>query len=99
MNPTPDPWKDLVDAARRAPTDQRAIVMPYGFAARVVARAFERTERPWLGLFEHLSWRALGVAGGLALASVALNFVPAVQAFEHDLIVEQDPVALVLELS
>lgn len=98
MNPAPDPWTRLVASARHAPVGERPIAVPYGFASRVVARAFGAAERPWWGLVEHLSWRALGLAAGLAIASAALNFAPALQAFQHDLAVEQDPVAL-LELT
>lgn len=98
MNPASDPWFRLADAARRLPSDGGALAAPAGFATRVVALAFEGAERPLLRLFDRFAWRALGLAGGLAVASVVLNFSPAVRAFQNDLAAEQDPVALVLEL-
>jgi hypothetical protein len=98
MNPAPDPWTRLIASARRAPAEEPLVSVPFGFPSRVVALAFSQPERPWVGLVEQFSWRALGLAAGLALASAALNLAPAVQAFQHDLFIEQDPVAL-LELS
>lgn len=96
---SPTPWSRLVAAARRASAAGEQPSAPVGFATRVVAIAFQRADdRPLLGLFERFSWRALGMAGGLAAASVLFNFSPAVQAFEHDFTAEHDPVALVLDL-
>jgi hypothetical protein len=99
MNPASDPWIRLTEAARRLPADGSVLAAPPGFATRVVALAFERgMDRPLLGLFDRFAWRALGLAGGLAVASVALNFSPAVKVFHTDIAAEQDPVAMVLEL-
>lgn len=100
MRPPPPSWLRLVAAARRRPPVEADLMVPPGFATRVVALAFASVgERPLLGLFERFSWRALGVAGGLAAASVLLNITPAVHAFQHDIAAEQDPVAVVLDLA
>jgi hypothetical protein len=99
MTPPHEPWNRLVAAARSAPAEARADHPPYGFATRVAALAFERVERPLWGLYERFSWRALGLAAGLAVASAVLNVAPALQAFnDDDLIVDDDPVALVFDL-
>jgi len=73
MKPTSSsPWTRLVAAARTV-EDDRATDAPSGFATRVVALAFA-AERPAASLFELFSWRALGVAGILALACVLTNY-------------------------
>lgn len=74
MNPTnpKHPWPRLVAAIRRM-TDDRATTAPYGFALRVVALAFS-PERAVGSLFERFALRAVGVAGLLALVSVAANY-------------------------
>ena len=100
MTLIPDLWQRLVASARRAPVEDGPVSAPPGFATRVVALAMERmAERPLLGLVESFSWRALGVAAGLAVASALVNFVPARQAFRSTTNIEQDPVAIVLDLS
>jgi hypothetical protein len=99
MNPSPDPWSRLVAAARRVPSAEQAEALPLGFATRVVALAWERPERALLGGLERFSWRALGLAGALAVASAAWSVAPVLQAFaEDDFILGEDPVALVFEL-
>jgi len=71
---TPDPrWERLTAAARQV-RDERDTAAPYGFATRVAARAFAAVEPPFSALLAKLSWRALGVAALLALASVAINY-------------------------
>lgn len=67
-----DPWARLTAAARRA-TDLRDTAAPHGFATRVVAQAFS-TERMVGSLMERFALRALGIAGLLALVSVATNY-------------------------
>ena len=99
MSFTPDPWTRLVTAARRAPQEDLPAAMPLGFATRVVAQTFATRSNPWRSLIEQVSWRALGVSAGLAVASAAFNFAPAVRAFQHDPVMEQDPVVLALEMS
>jgi len=73
MNPEDSGWQKLVTAARRAP-DERDTSAPYGFATRVAARAMA-AERPRLAaVLERFSWRALALAGALAVISVAANY-------------------------
>ncbi|MDE3084857.1 MAG: hypothetical protein KGJ37_06540 [Verrucomicrobiota bacterium] len=71
---TPDPrWQRLVAAARQA-RDERGMAAPCGFATRVAARALAAAEQPFSALLARFSWRALGIATLLALASVAANY-------------------------
>ncbi|HZP60290.1 MAG TPA: hypothetical protein VFB27_08185 [Opitutaceae bacterium] len=71
---TPDPrWERLIAAARQV-RDERDTAAPYGFATRVAARAFAAVEPPFSALLARLSWRALGVAALIALASIAVNY-------------------------
>lgn len=69
-------WQRLVTAARQAPvTDE--VVVPFGFATRVAARALA-VERPGLlAALARFSVRALWVACLLTLASVAVNYLGA----------------------
>ena len=100
MNRRSDPWQELLSVARRAPhaaeVTERA---PLGFATQVVARAYASPDRAWGGLFEQFAWRALGLAAGVAAVSVVWSYAPFAQPKESDLAVEQDPVAIVLDLS
>lgn len=72
MSSPETPWDRLAAAARRAPGETDASA-PYGFATRVVATAFTENRKRF-SLFERFSWRALGVAGLLALVSLAANY-------------------------
>lgn len=77
----PQRWAHMAAAARRAigslpPRDDTA---PLGFAARVVARAFEQ-RREWIGLlWQRWSWRAalLSATASLVVAFVADRRQPA----------------------
>jgi hypothetical protein len=71
-NPT-TPWSRLAAAARRAPSaaDSDDCAAPFGFAARVVARAHVSTVPSYASIFERLAPRALGLACACALAMVA----------------------------
>lgn len=73
MKPEETAWPRLVAAARQA-KDERDTAAPYGFATRVAALAMAGDRLSAAALFDRLSWRALGVAGLLALASVAFNY-------------------------
>jgi hypothetical protein len=101
MNPADPkhPWSRLTAAARRAP-DPRDTAAPYGFATRVAALAMA-AERPMVSLLERLSWRALGVACLLAVASFAVNYSEIAGARqEEDLAIgNEDAVAVLLDLS
>jgi hypothetical protein len=93
------PWSRLAAAARRAP-DARDTAAPYGFATRVSALALA-ADHSAVSLFERLSWRALGVACLLALASFAVNYsaVTGPQADDDLPIGGEDAVAVLLDLS
>lgn len=95
-----EPWSRLVVAARRAPELPPAAA-PFGFSTRVAALAFA-AERRAVSVFERLSLRAVGVAGLLALASLAFT-VSAVQTpvttVEDLLLPNDDTVDIVLDLS
>ena len=99
MNPSDrrHPWSRLVAAARSAP-DERDPAAPFGFSTRVAALALSAPPRSSFSLaFERLSWRALGVACLLMLASVAANY-SAITRTSDDEVTVRDPVTEVLEL-
>ncbi len=99
MNPYHQAWKRLTAAARGVPADPRDLSAPHGFATRVVALAFARTaERPLAVFFERISLRALIVAALIAIASVAANITPIMNAIEEDVFALQDPVIEMLAL-
>jgi hypothetical protein len=72
LNDPRHPWSRLVAAARQAPDDRDASA-PYGFATRIAALAVH-PQRTMASLLERFSLRAVGIAGLLALASVAMNY-------------------------
>lgn len=76
MNPEEQAWRKLVEAARRARAerDERDTAAPYGFATRVAALAMAERRPRATALMERFSWRALGVAALLAVASVAASY-------------------------
>ena len=81
----PDPWQKLVRLAREAPPlSDRPVAAPLGFSTRVVARSGYVGERSVFGLFESQAFRALSVASVLAIATVALNLSPVLQAFHEE---------------
>lgn len=92
------PWSRLVAAARTAP-EMRDATPPYGFATRVVARAFTQPPAA-VSLFERFSLRALGFACLLALASAVANYrtVAGVITAEESL-ASDDLVAELVELA
>ncbi len=100
MNPTDKKWQRLAAAARQAP-DERDSAAPYGFAARVAARA--QAAAPEAGLpLERLAFRAFGVACLLAVLGFLLNLNPAAQpaaAPEDWFFMTEDPAAILLEIS
>ena len=93
---TNQPWARLVAAARRTPASDDTAA-PYGFATRVAARAFA-AERPMRSLFERFSLRAVGVAGLLAVVSVAANYsaLGNLAAEEESVSSSEDAVAVLL---
>jgi hypothetical protein len=76
-------WDRLVATARSAP-ETRDEAAPFGFAARVAARASAPRRRP-AGLAEMftlgLSLRALGAAAALALAAAGVGYPSAARLF------------------
>jgi len=95
MKDFPSRWDQLTAAARQAPAPADAVA-PYGFATRVVARAFSPPPAlPRLAAFRQFSFRALWLAGVLMLASMAANYV-AFASGEEDEQSVVDPVSEVL---
>ena len=88
-------WPRLTAAARRAPAPAGSPA-PYGFATRVVARAFGRSPA---SLYELFSWRALTAAALIAIVSVAANLKTVLNSGQDDVIAVSDPVAEVLSLT
>lgn len=83
-------WENLVAWARRAPAEPDA-QPPLGFAARVVALAYEREKiEP---LWEMFSLRALGLASLVAIAAVAVHFSGSQTAVYDDIDVVDQAVA------
>lgn len=99
MKPEETAWLRLAAAARRA-EDHRDEAAPYGFATRVAALALAERRVSAAALFERFSWRALGVAGLLALVSVASNYSAlASPAAEDDVISEEITVIELFDVS
>jgi hypothetical protein len=100
MNPI-DPkhsWARLTTAARNV-HDDRDTAAPYGFATRVTAIAFS-SPRNAASLVERFAWRAVGVAGLLAVLSVAVNYsaMNRVAAPVEETVADDDPVSLLLSI-
>jgi hypothetical protein len=88
-------WNRLTAAARRAPADT-VTAAPYGFATRIAALAMS-ADFSGRSLFERFAFRAVGVASLLALLSVFANFsVLTAEADEENIVINDDPVALLL---
>jgi hypothetical protein len=102
---TPHPaWQRLVSAARSVddPSAQPEASAPFGFATRVAALAMSASQ-PAPSLFERFSWRALGVAGLLALACIAANYSAVARnsstVLDEDVLNTEDTAARLLGLS
>lgn len=84
MNPNEHAWRKLVEAARLVPADSRDDGAPYGFAARVAARAMSAERRP-ATILEHfslkLSLRVMGVSCLLAVAAVGVGYPSVAKLF------------------
>ncbi len=92
MKPQDTGWERLVLAARGA-RDDRDTSAPYGFATRVAALAMAQRPPALTAIFERFSWRALGVAGLLALVSFAANFAFFNGSTDEDLMPDDTVVA------
>ncbi|MDB6169109.1 MAG: hypothetical protein JWM88_1973 [Verrucomicrobia bacterium] len=98
MNSPDQKWPRLVSAARRA-EDVRDETAPYGFSTRVAALAFAR-ERTGVSLLERFAWRALCVAGLLAVLSTAANYSLFSSAVgEDDTLTDDNTVSALLDFS
>lgn len=101
MTPEDLAWQKLVTAARRV-RDERDEAAPYGFSTRVVAMAMAMAAREASigSIFERFSWRALGLAGLLAITSVAANYAwVSGTATEEDLLSDETTVAALFDTS
>ena len=95
MNPSDQKWPRLAAAARRA-VDPRDPSAPVGFATRVAALGLAR-ERVVGSLLERFSFRALGLAGLLAVVCVATNYSTLMGALGEE--AADDPVAEIVDLA
>ena len=91
------PWSRLTAAARQRP-DEGDATAPFGFSTRVAALALAG-ERRSVSLYERFALRAVGVAGLMAVASVAANFsLFTVEANATELVMEDyDPIAVLMD--
>ncbi len=90
------PWSRLTAAARSMPAGDKAAA-PYGFSTRVAALALG-TETRRTSPYERFALRAMGLAGLLAVLSVAAN-IPALGTTPEgtDAVLEDyDPVAVLM---
>ena len=84
-SPQPPEWSRLIDAARRAPSDQRDVTAPFGFATRVAAQAIGAARAEYLSsLFSRYAWRALGVSCALMAICVVTNLRPIMAAIDDE---------------
>lgn len=98
----PNAWNRLVDCARsdEAPPEGSTERAPLGFATRVVALAREQAAAvSWMTWFERRAWRALGMAGAIAVASVAINLESVANSIEQEVLEADDPVTALWDLS
>ncbi|MSU66183.1 MAG: hypothetical protein EXS38_08810 [Opitutus sp.] len=88
------PWARLTAGARRAAAD-RDTAAPYGFATRIAALAHGRKSTSLVARF---ALRAVGLAGLLALVSVAANLstLRVVVGGAEEELEADDPVVLLL---
>jgi hypothetical protein len=90
-------WQRLAAAARSAP-DERDVQAPFGFATRVSAVA--AAGRPVDSLIERFALRAMILACGLAVVSVAANYSKVQGLFHQDQTPDpDDPVAEMADLA
>ena len=97
-----DPLDRLIKHARSAPPsdDDREVTAPMGFATRVVALAREQAEAAsWSTFLERKAWRALGLAGGIAVMSVAFNLSAVSESIDQQVLEADDPITALWDLS
>jgi hypothetical protein len=90
-------WRRLAAAAAKAP-DSLETSAPFGFASRVVARAFERQQPSFSTVLDRLSWRALAVSCVLTAICIASSYSSWASLAEEES-VPQDPVSEIIEHS
>jgi hypothetical protein len=72
MNDFDSRWQAALEAARRAPA--RDDTVPFGFAGRVAALRHSNPSGSTFLLWWTFTWRAIGVAAVVLLASAAMNW-------------------------
>jgi hypothetical protein len=72
MNDFDSRWQAVFDAARRA--SSRDDTVPFGFASRVAALRRSNPAASTFLLWWKFTWRAIGVAAVVLLASAAMNW-------------------------
>lgn len=98
----PDPLNRLMDRARSAPAaqDDRDVAAPLGFSTRVVALAREQAGAvSWATFLERKAWRALALAGGIAVMSVAINLPAVSESIDQQVLEADDPITALWDLS
>lgn len=98
MKPEDSGWQNLVSAARKV-RDERDTSAPYGFSTRVVALAMASSPVATVSLFERFSWRALGLAGLLAIASAATSYPLVASTSDEDILSNDTAVAALFDNS
>jgi hypothetical protein len=72
MNDFEKRWQSAIDAARRTPArDDNA---PFGFASRVATLRSSASSASTFFLWWKFTWRAIGIAALLLVASAAMNW-------------------------
>jgi hypothetical protein len=72
MNDFDHRWQSALEAARRTPS--RDDTVPFGFASRVVALRRNAVSSSSFLLWWKFTWRAIGVAALVLVASAAMNW-------------------------
>jgi len=98
MKPENLAWQKLTTAARKV-GDEREVTAPYGFSTRVAAMAMASERMSLAALVDRLSWRALGVAGLLAVASVAASYSSFTAVTDDDVLSNDKAVAALFDAS
>lgn len=83
-------WQRLTARARTAPAGGGEAA-PYGFATRVVARAFAVRPAGAGALFEKFALRGLLAAGVLGVASMAYSYIALTAEADEDFSLASDP--------
>ena len=94
-------WQRLVRLARSesGPLQPDAeIIVPVGFATRVVARAWaDRSEPEFMSLIASRGWRALVAAFVVAGFVASVTYLPVSEAIDREVMAAEDPITALLE--